>query len=206
MSDGDFATNVTLNVVYGTAFDSAGNLYVADLSNNRIRKVDTNGVITTVAGNGIYDYSGDGGAATNASLKNPIGVALDAWGNLFIADQNNFRIRKVDTSGVITTVAGTGSIGFSGDGGSATNAKLSSVTGVAVDAFGNCFISDSLNNRIRKIDTNDIISTVVGTGSWDFLEMVVLRPMQPYSLRRRLLLILLATFSSLTLAISGFAG
>ena len=168
LSDGDFATNVTLNVVYGTAFDSAGNLYVADLSNNRIRKVDTNGVITTVAGNGIYDYSGDGGAATNASLKNPIGVALDAWGNLFIADQNNFRIRKVDTSGVITTVAGTGSIGFSGDGGSATNAKLSSVTGVAVDAFGNCFISDSLNNRIRKIDTNDIISTVVGTGSLGF--------------------------------------
>ena len=168
LNDGDFATNATLNVVYGTAFDSVGNLYIADFNNNRIRKIDTNGVITTVAGNGIYDYAGDGGAATNASFKNPISIALDAWGNLFIADQNNFRIRKVDTYGIITTVAGTGSIGFSGDSGAATNAKLSSIAGVAVDTLGNCFISDSSNNRIRKIDTNGVISTVVGTGSLGF--------------------------------------
>ena len=168
LNDGDFATNATLNVVYGTAFDLVGNLYIADSGDNRIRKVDTNGIITTVAGNGIYDYSGDGGAATNASLKHPFGVALDNGGNLFIADYNNYRIRKVDANGIISTVAGTGSSGFSGDGGMATNAKISSVFGLAVDAAGNCFIADWSNNRIRKVDTNGIISTVAGTGSFGF--------------------------------------
>lgn len=169
LNDGDFATNATLNFVYGTAFDLAGNLYIADANNNRIRKVDTNGIISTVAGNGIAAYSGDGGAATNASLSHPYSVALDALGNLFIADRSNFRIRKVDTNGSISTVAGTGSVGFSGDGGAATNAKISStVSCVAVDPSGNCFFADSSNMRIRKVDTNGFISTVAGNGSFGF--------------------------------------
>ena len=109
------------------AFDAFGNLYIADSVNNRIRKVDTNGIITTVAGYGypeIGGYSGDGGAATNASLDYPSGVAFDAFGNSFIADTANSRIRKVDTNGIITTVAGNGSATYSGDGGAATNAGL----------------------------------------------------------------------------------
>ena len=102
--------------------------------NNRIRKVATNGIITTVAGNGGYGYAGDGGAATNASLYYPAGVAVDAAGNLYIADSDNNRIRKVDTNGIITTVAGNGGSGYSGDGGAATNASLDYPDGVAVDA------------------------------------------------------------------------
>jgi trimeric autotransporter adhesin len=168
LNDGDFATSATLNLDNGIAVDSGGNLYIADNNNNRIRKVDTNGVITTVAGNGFYDYSGDGGAATDASLRHPSSVAVDAGGNLFIADLNNYRIRKVDTNGIISTVAGTGSPGFSGDGGAATNAKLSAVLSVAIDAAGNFCIADWSNVRVRKVDTNGVISTVAGTGSSGF--------------------------------------
>jgi sugar lactone lactonase YvrE len=164
LNDGDFATNATLNVVYKSVFDSVGNFFIADTYDNLIRKIDTNGVITTVAGNGFYDYSGDGGAATNASLRHPLGLGLDAGGNLFIADQSNGRIRKVDTNGIISTVAGTGSPGFSGDGGAATNAKIWGFD-VAVDAGGNFLIADWANHRIRRVDTNGVISTVAGTGS-----------------------------------------
>ena len=146
------------------ALDASGNLYIADDDNNRIRKVDTNGIITTVAGNGSASYSGDGGAATNASLYYPCGVAFDASGNLYIADYGNNRIRKVDTNGIITTVAGNGSCGYSGDGGAATNASLYYPYGVALDAFGNLYIADYDNNRIRKVDTNGIITTVAGNG------------------------------------------
>ena len=163
--DGGPATNAGLFYPHGVALDAAGNLYIADQNNNRIRKVATNGIISTVAGNGTAPYTGDGGAATNASLYNPIAATLDVAGNLFIADRSHQRIRKVDTNGTITTVAGNGSYGFSGDGASATNASLSGPCGVAFDALGNLYIADSGNNRVRVVDTNGIITTVAGNGS-----------------------------------------
>ena len=132
--------------------DSSGNIFIADTSNDRIRKVDTSGNISTVAGTGNIGFSGDGGPATSAMLLRPIGVAVDSSGNLFIADTSNHRIRKVDTSGNISTVAGSGTQGFSGDGGSATSAKLSQPNGVAVDSSGNLFIADSGNQRIRRVE------------------------------------------------------
>ena len=153
-----------MNGTVGVAVDGAGNLFIADYYNQRIRKVDTSGIITTVAGNGSSGFSGDGGAATNASLDGPYGVAVDSAGDLFIADAGDSRIRKVDASGIITTVAGNGSAGFSGDGGAATNASLNGPYGVAVDGAGNLFIADTSDYRIRKVDTSGIIRTVAGNG------------------------------------------
>lgn len=159
------ATNASLRGPTGLAFDALSNLFFADTSNNRVRKVDTNGVITTVAGKAARGFSGDGGAATNASLSAPNGVALDPAGNLFIADTSNNRVRKVRTDGTIITLAGKSSFGFSGDGGAATNAALNSPEGVAIDNFGNVLIADTANNRIREVRTNGIIVTVAGRGS-----------------------------------------
>ncbi len=164
-SDGGPAIDASLNYPTGVAADVHGNLFIADLGNARVRKVSVNGIIITVAGNGSAGYSGDGGGATNASLKNPYGVALDVLGNLFIADFGNARVRKVNVNGIINTVAGNGSVGYSGDGGAATNASLDSPTSVAVDTFGNLFIADLGNARIRKVTTNGIINTVAGGGS-----------------------------------------
>ena len=130
--------------------DSAGNLYIADAGNHRIRKVDASGNITTVAGNGTHGYSGDGGAATSASLNNPSGVAVDGAGNIYIADTYNQRIRKVDASGNISTVAGNGSFGFSGDGGAATSASLDDPFGVAVDSAGNIYIADTTTSASAR--------------------------------------------------------
>src|SRR5206468_1926709 len=137
--DGGAATSASLNGPVAVALDASGNLYVADQGNHRIRKVAAaTGIITTVAGNGINTFAGDGGAATSASLSHPNGVALDAGGNLYIADLGNERIRKVvAATGIVTTVAGNGVFGFAGDGGAATNASLSGPAGVAVDASGN---------------------------------------------------------------------
>ena len=163
--DGGPATKAELDNPTGVAVDASGNLFIADSGNDRIREVGTNGIITTVAGNGTYGYSGDGGPATNAELWNPDGVAVDASGNLFIADQDNNRIREVGTNGIITTVAGNGTNGYSGDGGAATSAELSLAHGVAVDASGNLFIADSENSRIREVGTNGIITTVAGNGT-----------------------------------------
>ena len=163
--DGGPATSAQLFDPRGVAVDAAGNLYIADSYNNRIRKVATNGIITTVAGNGSEGYSGDGGPATSAQLYDPRGVAVDAAGNLYIADDVNQRIRRVGRNGIITTVAGNGSSGYSGDGGSATSAQLAGPSGVAVDAAGNLYIADVDNNRIRKVGTNGIITTVAGNGS-----------------------------------------
>jgi uncharacterized repeat protein (TIGR03803 family) len=162
--DGGAATNAELNYPFGVAVDATGNLFIADEGNNRIRKVGTNGIITTVAGNGTNGYTGDGGAATSAELAGPSGVVVDATGNLFIADGFS-RVRKVGTNGIITTVAGNGTNGYSGDGGAATNAELFWPSGVAVDATGNLFIADTYNQRIRKVGTNGIITTVAGNGT-----------------------------------------
>ena len=127
----------------------------------------TTGIITTIAGNGIAGYSGDGGLATNAELNNPYGVAVDSNGNIYIADTNNNRIRKVNsTTGIITTIAGNGTAGYSGDGGLATNAELYYPYGVAVDSNGNIYIADTYNNRIRKVNsTTGIITTIAGNGT-----------------------------------------
>jgi PKD repeat protein len=163
--DGGQATSAQLGEAEGLALDAQGNLYIADYSNNRIRKV-SGGIITTVAGAGTLGYSGDGGQATSAQLNRPVGVAVDTQGNLYIADSNNNRVRKV-SGGIISTVAGIGTAGYSGDGGQATSAQLQYPDGVAVDAQGNLYIADSANNRIRKV-SGGIISTIAGTGTQGF--------------------------------------
>jgi sugar lactone lactonase YvrE len=149
--DGGVATLAMLYSPSGVAVDPAGNVFITDTGNQRIRRVDSNGVITTVAGKGTYGYAGDGGTATNAQFYNPGGLAVNAAGDLFIADSLNHRIRKVDAQGVITTVAGNGTNGYVGDGGSAIQAKISMPTGLALDAAGNLFIADYGNHRIRKV-------------------------------------------------------
>ena len=161
--DGGIATAAELTYPTGIAVDGSGNIYIADGGNNRIRKVTTSGIITTVAGNGFGaivgtgsasgGYSGDGGAATAAELNYPVSVAVDASGNIYIADQNNNRIRKVNTLGIISTFAGNGTQAFAnliGDGGAATAAEVNVPGGVAVDGSGNVYILDG-SNRIRKV-------------------------------------------------------
>jgi sugar lactone lactonase YvrE len=170
--DGGPATSALLNQPTGVAADAAGNLFIADEGNQRVRRVDAvTGIITTVAGTGTAGDGGDGGPAAGAALDHPSGVAVDAAGNLFIADYYNFRVRRLDAAtGVITTVAGDGSYGFAGDGGPATAASLSLLYGVAVDAAGNLFLTDTSNFRVRRVDaTTGVITTVAGNGdvgSW----------------------------------------
>ena len=163
--DGAAATSAKLQYPTGVAVDGSGNIYIADFNNNRIRKVSTSGVISTVAGNGTAGYSGDGGAATSAQLFQPFGVAVDGSGNIYIAEQGNNVIRKVSTSGIISTVAGNGTAGYSGDGAAATSAQLNIPHGVAVDGSGNIYIVDLNNQVIRKVNTSGTISTVAGNGS-----------------------------------------
>jgi uncharacterized protein (TIGR03437 family) len=154
----------------GLAVDAAGNLYIADTGHDRIRKVDTAGMITTVAGIGssFPFFGGDGGPATKATLFEPMGLALDGAGNLYFADTQNFRVRKVDTKGIITTVAGNGQSGNSGDGGPATSATLATPLGVAVDSAGNLYIADQDTWSVRKVDTKGIITTVAGDRMFGF--------------------------------------
>jgi sugar lactone lactonase YvrE len=151
--DGGAATSAELDTPFGVAVDASGNLYIVDVNNDRIRKVTAStGIITTVAGNGTWGYSGDGGTATSAELFSPFGVAVDASGNLYIADSGNNRIRKVTAStGIITTVAGNGTAGSTGDGGAASSAELSYPTGVVVDSLGNFYIADYNNNKVRTV-------------------------------------------------------
>ena len=158
------AASAQLNYPYGVSVDAAGNLYIADSNNYRIRKV-SGGMITTVAGNGTTGFGGDNGPATSAQLQ-PTGVAVDAAGSLYIADALNNRIRKV-SNGVITTVAGNGTPAFSGDNGPATNAELYLPYGVAVDAASNLYIADTFNYRIRNV-SGGVITTVAGNGTEGF--------------------------------------
>jgi len=151
----------------GTTFirtDVTGNIYFADNSNQVVRMINTSGIITTIAGNGTIGYSGDGGPATNAQLNYPVGVYPDNLGNLYIGDGLNNVTRKVNSSGIITTIAGTGAAGFSGDGGPATDATFNTGNDVITDAAGNIYIADNLNNRVRKINASGIITTIIGTG------------------------------------------
>jgi len=165
--DGGPAASAALNFPKGMAIDAAGNLYIADSQNFRVRRV-SNGIISTVAGNGIDAYSGDGGLATNAAFSDIQAVAVDAQGNLYIADSDNRRIRKVTPAGIVTTIAGIGIEGYSGDGGPATAAMIGRAEALALDAAGNLYIADSTQQRIRKISTTGIITTVAGNGLASF--------------------------------------
>ncbi len=162
--DGGPATSARLNRPAGIALDVTGNLYIADYANNRVRKVAPDGIVTTVAGNGNGGYFGDGGPATSAELNLPVGVAVDAASNLYIADQYNNYVRAVSSLGIIAAFAGNGSYGSSGDGGPAMSAQLHHPTGVAGDAIGNLYIADKLNNRIRKVAPDGSIATIAGDG------------------------------------------
>jgi sugar lactone lactonase YvrE len=165
--DGGLATAAELGQPAGVAIDSLGNIYIADQQNQRIRKVTTNGIISTIAGNGTEGYSGDGGPAVSAEMHYPYGIAVDAWGNIYFSDPGNNCVRKINTAGIILTVAGvqsTGWGGYSGDGGPATSATLSTPMGLAIDGSGNLYIADWGNGRIRKVSTTGIISTIAGNG------------------------------------------
>jgi sugar lactone lactonase YvrE len=161
--DGGAAIKAELNQPAGVTIDGAGNIYIADQANNRVRKVYTSGIITTIAGNGVAGYTGDGGIATGAELNQPAGVAVDGVGNIYISDSYNNRIRKVSASGIITTFAGGGTGGL-GDVGPATLAVINNPNGVAIDGSGNLYIADQGNNRIRKVNMSGIITTIAGNG------------------------------------------
>ena len=163
--DGRPGDRANLNLPAGIAADGRGNVWIADQFNHRVRMVDSKGTITTVAGSFQAGDTGDGGPAGRARLNRPLGVAVDSLGRLLIADQFNHRVRMVDSKGTITTVAGTGMGGFSGDGGPGVLAQLNTPGDVAVDREGHLFIADTRNNRIRMLDLNTgLIQTVAGTG------------------------------------------
>jgi hypothetical protein len=166
--DGGPAVEAQLSYPYGVTVDSLGNIYIADIGNQRIRKVTPDGTISTVAGNGEQGFSGDGGPAVEAQLSDPHGVTVDSLGNIYIADIGNQRIRKVTPGGTISTVAGNGGFGFSGDGGPAVAARLRHPYDVAVDSLGNIYIADYYNHRIRKVTPDGTINTVAGNGEWGF--------------------------------------
>jgi large repetitive protein len=166
--DGGPATSALLSSPAGLAIDGSGNIYVADSGNNRVRRIDgVTGVITTVAGNGAAAFAGDGGPATAASLNTPYAVALDSAGNLYIADAVNSRIRRVDAgTGIITTLAGTGSTSYNGDGIPATSANLGLPTALLLNGAGNLLLTDVSNNRVRLVDTSTgLIWTIAGNGT-----------------------------------------
>jgi hypothetical protein len=159
------ATAAQFSYIYGLAFDTSGILFIVDKDNHVIRKVKKSGIVTTVAGNGGFGFSGDNGPATSAQLHWPYQIAFDSSGNMFIADSYNSHIRKVDKSNSITTYVGNGRFGYSGDNGPATSAELNSPFAVTVDLVGNLFIGDRNNNVYRKVNTNGIITTVAGNGT-----------------------------------------
>ena len=147
------------------AVDAAGYVYVADRLNHRVRRIALDGTIETIAGTGTDGYSGDGGLATEAQLDEPTGVAVDTAGNVYVADSQNHTIRRIGLGGTIETIAGTGSFGYAGDGGPATQARLTFPFDVAADASGSVYVTDTFNHRIRRIGTDGTIETVAGTGT-----------------------------------------
>jgi uncharacterized protein (TIGR03437 family) len=163
--DGGPAVQAQLGGPTGVCVAPSGAIYVTDLNNNKVREISTSGIITTVAGNGSSVSSGDGGPAAAAGMVLPIRCAVDSNGNLYIADQGAFRIRKVDGNGTITTYAGTGVQGFSGDGGLATQAELNNPTWVTADGAGNLYVADQYNQRVRVINSSGTITTVAGNGN-----------------------------------------
>ncbi len=163
--DGGQATAASIEDPWYVICDKKGNIYFSEVSFHIVRKVDKAGVITTFAGNGTYGHSGDGGPATDAQLFDPIGIARDAIGNMYIAEEGSSCIRKVDTNGIISTVAGTATPGYNGDGIVATTAQLKYPFDIALDSFGNIYIADNGNYRVRKIDVSGIITTIAGNGT-----------------------------------------
>ncbi len=162
--DGGAAANAQFNGPSGVARDAAGNVYVSDTRNSRVRKIGIDGSITTLAGTGVGGYGGDSGPGAAAQLNLPRGVATDAQGNVYIADTRNNRVRMISAGGNITTVAGTGDAGYSGDGGSATGAHLHGPFGVAVDATGNLYITEFYSSVVRMVTPGGVISTIAGNG------------------------------------------
>jgi sugar lactone lactonase YvrE len=163
--DGQAAINQALRKPTGVAVDAAGNLLIADADDHRVLIVGTDGIIRTFAGNGTAAFGGDNGPATSAMLNTPLRMAIAGDGSVFIADFNNHSIRRVDPGGIITTVAGTGTPGSSGDGGPATEARLNNPSGLTFDAAGNLYIADFGNHRVRRIDTGGVITTIAGSGT-----------------------------------------
>ncbi len=164
VSDAERQQLAQLNAPSALAFDTAGRLYLTDRGNQRIRRIDPGGIITTVAGVGGRGLSDDGGPAVHAALAEPNGIVVDEAGYLYIADLGDHRVRRVGPDGIITTVAGTGVAGFSGDGGAATEAQLHAPSGVALDHTGHLYIADRNNDRIRRVSPDGIITTVAGSG------------------------------------------
>ena len=162
--DGGPALAAKTKAALGICTDAEGNVYFADYNNNRVRKIDRSGIINTIAGTGLPEHSGDGGLATLADIGGPSFVFVDKDKNIYITDTSYSRVRKIDKLGIITTIAGTGERGFSGDGGLAINAKLNQPGYVIQDKDGNMIIEDRYNNRLRKINSAGIITTIAGNG------------------------------------------
>ena len=163
--DGGTATEAQLSIPNDVAVDASGNIYVTDGSGHRVRKVDATGTISTFAGTGTEGSGGDGGPATEAQLNRPNAIAVDAGGNVFVGEYSGYRVRKIDTAGTITTIAGIGTKGGAGDGGPATAAQFNFISGLAVDALGNVYVADMNEARVRMISTTGTITTVAGTGN-----------------------------------------
>ncbi len=162
--DGGPAIDAKINSSNHLVVDAKGNLFIADTGNHRVRRVSTDGIITTVAGTGELGFSGDGGPAVEAQLAFPSAIAIDSEGDLYIADFSNHRIRKLSTNGIITSIAGTGESGYNGDGKPALESQIGEPCGVAVDRSGYVYIGDQVNNRVRVVTPSGMMYTVAGTG------------------------------------------